>query len=210
MTDQTLTIDVTDNITGGTAIDAAIKEVPAAYAKAHSLVQDIAFAIVSHASLHGDCTRALHLVRAVPIQQARSLIAYFMAVSPIGVLLSEGAKDDKCRFLKPESKSYNPFDLDKARALQWWTLDSARAEKEAIAVYAGGLFDDIVKQLQRAIDNEGKGKKYTDDAIQAALQLKSIVEAHRTKYLAGLAASDTSNDDTPAETEDPVGKEQAA
>jgi hypothetical protein len=205
-------IDVNDKIKGGAAIDVAIKKVAGAYAKAHDLVQEIAVAIVSHASMHKDCTRALTLVRAVPVQQARSLITYFMTVSPIGVLLSENAKDDKVRFLEKESARYNDFDLDKAKELKWWTLDTIQAEREATQVFAGGLFDDIVRQLERAIKNENKVRHYTEDAVQAAMQLKGVVEGYRAKFLAAKGASDKANDEpeTKPEAGEPEAKKAKA
>lgn len=181
-------------VESGKQIDELIKQVPGAYAKAHDIVQEAAVAIVRHAYNFGDCSRALILVRTIPIQQARSLITYFMTVSPIGVRLSENAKDDKVRFISKDSKSYKDFDIEKAKSLKWWTLDTIAAERNAIDVFAGGLYDDVIRMLERTIKNDGTARHYTDDAVSAAKHLKSLIEADRPKFLAAMGASSKANE----------------
>lgn len=179
-------------VNGLKAIDALIAKVPGAYAKAHDAVQQAAVAIVEHAMNYGDCSRALTLVRTIPVNQARSLIIYFMTVSPIGVLLSKNKKDDKVRLLPDTSKAYNPFDMDKAKALSWWTMDADKAEKEAIEVFSGGVFDAVIGLLDRIVKNESKGKTYTADAIATAEQLKVATMKARAATLSAKApANDT-------------------
>lgn len=170
-------------------ITAMIAKVPAAYKTAHDTVQEAAVAIVAHAQSYGDCSLALTLVRTIPINQARSLIQYFMAVSPIGVLLSKNKANDKVRLLKEESPAYNKFDMDKAKALSWWTMDAAQAEKEAIEVTAGGVFDQVIKSLSTIIKNDSNAKSYTDDAIEAAKLIKDAVAKVRASQLAAKGAS---------------------
>lgn len=186
---------MTKNATPGTAglkaIDALIAKVPDAYAKAHDAVQAAAVAIVEHAMNYGDCSRALTLTRTIPVNQARSLIIYFMTVSPIGVLLSKSKKDDKVRLLQDTSKAYNPFDMDKAKALAWWTMDADKAEKEAIDIFAGGVFDSVIGLLTKIIENKGGStKNYTAEAIETAQQLKSATIKARASTLAAKAAND--------------------
>lgn len=180
-------------VAGLKAIDALIAKVPGAYAKAHDAVQQAAVAIVEHAMNYGDCSRALTLVRTIPVNQARSLIIYFMTVSPIGVLLSKNKKDDKVRLLQETSKAYNPFDMDKAKALSWWTMDADKAEKEAIEVFSGGVFDAVIGLLDRIVKNESKGKTYTADAIATAEQLKVATIKARAATLGAKAANDEKN-----------------
>ena len=199
----------TPGVAGLKAIDALIAKVPSAYAKAHDAVQLAAIAIVQHASEYGDCSRALTLTRTVPINQARSLIIYFMTVSPIGVLLSKNKKDDKVRLLQDTSKAYNPFDMDKAKALSWWTMDADKAEKEAIQIFAGGVFDGVIGLLTKMIENKGGAtKEYTPEAIAAATALKTDVIKLRASSLAAKAASEVpANEDNKEEAPSlPVGK----
>lgn len=189
-------------VAGLKAIDALIAKVPGAYAKAHDAVQQAAVAIVEHAMNYGDCSRALTLVRTIPVNQARSLIIYFMTVSPIGVLLSKNKKDDKVRLLQETSKAYNPFDMDKAKALSWWTMDADKAEKEAIEVFSGGVFDAVIGLLDRIVKNESKSKVYTADAIATAEQLKAATIKARAATLAAQAAN--ANTTSKSEEETPV------
>lgn len=196
----------TPGVAGLKAIDALIAKVPGAYAKAHDAVQAAAIAIVEHAMNYGDCSRALTLVRTIPVNQARSLIIYFMTVSPIGVLLSKSKKDDKVRLLQDTSKAYNPFDMDKAKALSWWTMDADKAEKEAIQIFAGGVFDGVIGLLTKMIENKGGStKEYTPEAIAAATALKADVIKLRASSLAAKAASETpANDADNKEGEAPA------
>lgn len=203
-----MTKNANPGVAGLKAIDALIAKVPGAYAKAHDAVQQAAVAIVEHAMNYGDCSRALTLVRTIPVNQARSLIIYFMTVSPIGVLLSKNKKDDKVRLLQETSKAYNPFDMDKAKALSWWTMDAEKAEKEAIEVFSGGVFDAVIGLLTKITKNESKGKVYTADAIATAEQLKVATMKARAATLASQAAN--ANTTTESESEEtpvlPVGK----
>lgn len=194
-------------LNGLKAIDALIAKVPGAYAKAHETVQAAAIAIVEHAMNYGDCSRALTLVRTIPVNQARSLIIYFMTVSPIGVLLSKNKKDDKVRLLPDTSKAYNPFDMDKAKALSWWTMDAEKAEKEAIEIFSGGVFDAVIGLLTKITKNESKGKVYTADAIATAEQLKVATMKARAATLASQAANANTTSESEEETPVlPVGK----
>lgn len=199
-------------VAGLKAIDALIAKVPGAYAKAHDAVQSAAVAIVEHAMNYGDCSRALTLVRTIPVNQARSLIIYFMTVSPIGVLLSKSKKDDKVRLLQDTSKAYNPFDMDKAKALSWWTMDAEKAEKEAVDIFSGGVFDGVIGLLTKMIENKGGAtKNYTAEAIEAATQLKADVIRLRASALAAKDASEAPANDAGNKTDEgasnlPVGK----
>lgn len=203
-----MTKNATPGVAGLKAIDALIANVPGAYAKAHDAVQQAAVAIVEHAMNYGDCSRALTLVRTIPVNQARSLIIYFMAVSPIGVLLSKNKKDDKVRLLQDTSKTYNPFDMDKAKALSWWTMDADKAEKEAIDIFAGGVFDSVIGLLTKIIENKGGStKNYTAEAIETAQQLKVATMKARAATLASQAANANTTSESEEETPVlPVGK----
>ncbi len=203
-----MTKNTTPGVAGLKAIDALIAKVPGAYAKAHDAVQQAAVAIVEHAMNYGDCSRALTLVRTIPVNQARSLIIYFMTVSPIGVLLSKNKKDDKVRLLQDTSKAYNPFDMDKAKALSWWTMDAEKAEKEAIDIFSGGVFDSVIGLLTKIIENKGGAtKNYTAEAIETAQQLKVATMKARAATLASQAANANTTSESEEETPVlPVGK----
>jgi hypothetical protein len=106
-------------------IDRNIKAVKTNGAKWNLLVHTTAVAILEHALAHGDCTRALALVEAMPLSTKRaSLIEWFAEYSPIGM----NVKERKVRFHKPEAKLYNPFNIDKARDNPWFERDSAKKE----------------------------------------------------------------------------------
>lgn len=186
-------------------IDALIAKVKPAYKTAMDTVQEAAIAIVEHAMTYDDCSRALTLCRAVPLNQARSLIQYFMAVSPIGVLFGKDKKDDKVRLLPTTSKAYNAFDMEKARALSWWTMDEAQSAKEIQQIYAGGVFDQVLAMLTKAAEGKGTStKEYTEDAMIAAQALKEHVTKFRASHVAAALANANSNDNTGEGEEEAV------
>lgn len=174
------------------AIDALIKKVQPSYQKSHDLVQQTAVAIVEHAQAYGDCTRALHLVKAVPVQQRRSLIMFFMHVSPIGVLLAKAEKDCKARFIKEDSKAYNPFNIELAKATPWHLMDEAQAAAEAISIGSGEVWDQLLKLAEKLKNAKDTDKKvYTLGAEQAAtLAIEALAKA-RSAFLAAKDATPT-------------------
>lgn len=94
----------------------------------NELIQKVAVAIVLHASVHGDCTRALKLVQAMPKSFRRNLlITWFATYSPIGMNLSTG----KCGLHRETSKLYRPFDVDGAKITPWYNQPQA-AEEDAL------------------------------------------------------------------------------
>ena len=173
-------------------IDAAIRGIHKRYENARDAVQTVAVAIVEHAAGkgNGDCSRAANLCRALPNHLRRSLVVWFQQVSPINVTMGKTAKDDTSRLRKDDSKLYNPFNIDKARALNWYDNpnDDNPADEPNI-IYGGGVFEDIIKQLDRMLDNKGKKNQYSEDAQFVALSLKRAVRKAQTAYLAAKDAS---------------------
>lgn len=106
-------------------IDRNIKLVKTNGAKWNLLVHTTAVAILEHALAHGDCTRALALVEAMPASTKRgALIDWFADYSPIGM----NVKERKCAFHKKESKRYKEFDIPTATANPWFERDSVKKE----------------------------------------------------------------------------------
>lgn len=171
------------------SIRARIKKVGALFDKPKALVQEIAVDIVRHAKEHNDCSEALNLVLAVPTQMRRSLILWFMAVSPIGVLIRETG-DNKVRFLKEDSPAYNKFDLDKAKAMNWWDTDAEQTQREIQQIYAGGVFEEIEKVLTRVIEGRSQAKQYTDEAKEAATMLMDTLSKFRATFKSKAPVND--------------------
>jgi hypothetical protein len=172
------------------SIIARIGLVPKKYAITHAFVQALAVDIVQHAQDYGNCGPALTLARAIPINQARSLILWFMEVSPIGILLSNSKKTkDKVRFIKEGSPARNEFNMDKAKTLDWFSMDKEAAEKEAASVGSGELLLAIQKMLKVAITNTGKAKTYSQEAVEMATQLQSVLNDFRVNQLQAKRAA---------------------
>ena len=177
----------------GKKIDAIIKTVQKDYETAKERVQTAAIMIVEHAMAYGDCDRAKKLVRAVPARERNSLIGYFQIVSPIGVKMGKTVNDDACKLVKVESKGYNPFSIDKAKALKWYD-DPAGANPEPKPLNTYNDFFSIVDGiLAKAIKDADKDDKYSPDdrdrVKNGASSIRVLVNKFRATELAAQQAS---------------------
>lgn len=108
-------------------IDTGIRGIKTSRANYVKNTQILALAIMRHAKEHGDCSRALYLVRAVGKKEQSQLIKWFMAFSPVKVTLGKTPKDDKYRFSEKDAKTYNDFNLEGAEAVHWLEYDKPKA-----------------------------------------------------------------------------------
>lgn len=158
-------------------IDAAIKGIAARYSSTRKKVQEVAVAIIAHAEGEGrgDCTRAVRLVRAVAGTSERNkLIGWFALYSPIGITLGKTAKDDKCRLKKPDSKGYNNYNLDGARANMWYD-DPAKTDN----VKPLSTLDEFSADIFKIIENRIKSidDKVAPEDRPSALRLLNALRA---------------------------------
>lgn len=182
--------------TGLKKIDGMIKGVVKGYSSAQNLVQETAVLIVMHAKDYGDCSRAKALARAVPARERNSLIGWFSKYSPIGIKMGNVAKDDQVRFIKPESKNYNDFDIDGAKANMWYD-DPAGANPEPKPLNTLENFWEIMlKMADREIKNAektGDDAKYDEADREKVLQMGKEVKRLLSRYQATTIANDLMN-----------------
>jgi len=155
------------------AIDRNIKLVKTNGVKWNMLVHVTAVAILEHALAHGDCTRALALVEAMPKSSKRgSLIEWFSEYSPIGM----NVKERKVRFHKPEAKAFRPFAIDKAKDNPWYDRDSAQKEDlpDTTLEQAHKYIFQLAAKLQKRLD-EGEVAANDTAAIEGVIvDLKAL------------------------------------
>ncbi|QDP61003.1 MAG: hypothetical protein Tp178MES00d2C33159091_54 [Prokaryotic dsDNA virus sp.] len=134
-------------------------------------IQECAVGIVEHANEHGDCSAAHRLCRAMEPKLRSQVVKWFTEISPINVKMGKTAADDKANLRKPEQNGYNAFNIDRARVLKWYELETPES---APKVYDLTSFrEDVQKVLGRyAKMLEGDNAKITGaaaDAIRADL-----------------------------------------
>lgn len=144
-------------------------------------VQTAAVAIIEHANSFGDCSKAKVLARAVPARERNMLIGYFALYSPIGVQIGKTVADDKCRFIRAESKRYNDFNIDGAKANNWFD-DPAKAQPEPKPLNTlGSFYDSLDNMLKRWIAMaEAEPEKSKIEADEKAAVLKNAKEIRKT------------------------------
>jgi hypothetical protein len=112
--------------TSSQQINKLIKSVKTYGDKYNQCVQAAIVAIIRHANDYGDCTGAARLVDAMPRSNRRQLVVdHFAQYSPINVLKDDKTKLFKATLRKPESKNYNPFDIEGVKANNWWERSGA-------------------------------------------------------------------------------------
>lgn len=171
-------------------LDKLINDAIKTYGSARERVQAAAVAIIEHASVYGDCRRARVLSRGVPARERNSLIGYFALYSPIGVKMGKTAAEDKSRFINPESKLYNDFNLDGAKANNWFD-DPAQTNPEPKPLDTLGVFyDELDKLLKRMIARaqaeEDKNRIAPSDRVPVlaqATELRTIINTYRANHI---------------------------
>ncbi len=147
-------------------IDSNIKLICTNAAKLNGRIHETAVMIASHANEHGDCTRALALVKAMPASMRRTmLVLWFNTFTPIRVSVS----NDKVGILKADSPKYVAYDLEGAAAKPFYELAAEKAEETDTTL------DDVNEAVARLIKrittrvDEDKVAANDKDAIVARI-----------------------------------------
>ena len=158
-----------------------LKKLPTLITNTNQFIQETAILIVMHAKEHGDCRSAYDLVKALPKSYRRNyLIDWFSRVSPIKVDMSEKATKP-ARLRKPESKEYNPFNLDYAKDRKWWDGPDPTAKEEK----TGFDFEEYRNKVASYVDMKIKG---LESLKETAPDMYSEMKARWTNALAAFQA----------------------
>lgn len=160
-------------------IDRRINGIRTSVANVNRNVQEVGVLIMQHANGdgRGDCTRAARLVRVLPPKLRPQLCKWFEAFSPINVKVGKGVTDDKASYHKPDSKAYNPFNIDGAIANPWYEFGNEPKVAEALTrkVWMDKLLDRLDNEM-KAI-TEGKAKFVEADRMMIAADIGAIRKA---------------------------------
>lgn len=182
-----------------------IRNIRKSYETARERVQQAGIAIMEHAHAHGDCDLAKNLVWAMPPHLRAGVIGWFLAYSPIGVLEGTSEAKAKVRFLKPENKQYNDFNIEGAKANPWYEWMDQNIAREVSLLKAADFFANLERMLNKSIKEAKEGKKdgtdvfeagETADVINGSEAILTAVRAIRQTQLASKAPTvtvDTSN-----------------
>jgi len=137
-------------------IDKNIRTIVTNANKLNVLIHDTAMLIANHAKEHGDCTRALSLVKAMPASMRRTmLVLWFDTFTPIRVVLA----NDRVGIAKEGTKLFKPWDLELGNETPFYTLAEQNPESKImdfdklVAMVAG-----LAKQIEKRIE-DGKVKE---------------------------------------------------
>jgi len=162
-----------DEATSGRNIDANIALVRTNATALNELIQTTALDILKHAQTHKDCSRAQHLLNAMPRSFRRSiLIEWFATFSPIVVKDSD---DWNSKMHKPDSKLYRPFDLEGAAAKPWYEMAEDKPEK----TYDFAALVKMVERLGSVINKKIEDGKVPEADVESAKAIVAKVTALR-------------------------------
>lgn len=152
------------------SMDKAINWVRGNGVRFDAVVTTLAVAIMQHAKDHGDCSRALRLVEAMPASARRAaLIQWFGKYSPIAVTYAKEADKRRVGLRKPGTQGYNAFNIDAAREHPYYEKQVANEEA---ALFGLEDFNEKILRLADFADKrlkEGKVKAADATALRAKL-----------------------------------------
>lgn len=125
-------------------------------------IHGTAVMILEHAKEHGDCTRALALVKAMPASMRRTmLVLWFNTFSPIRVV----EKNDKVGMLKADAKGFTDWDVEGAKAKPFYELAKNKPEADDLTTEGvNKAIASLIARLTKRID-EGKVAANDKDAV---------------------------------------------
>jgi hypothetical protein len=135
-----------------------------------------ALMIMEHSFNHGDCSRALTLVQAMPKGMRRSLVVkWFGRFSPIAVnIVDRSPNDSSVRLRKHDSKKYVPYNLAGAKAVPWYTLEPEIMPDNA---WDETVVNAKVISLATALENRLNDGKIADEAVERTRALVEMLKA---------------------------------
>jgi hypothetical protein len=159
-------------------IDKNIRTITTNANKLNILIHETAMLVANHAKEHGDCTRALTLVKAMPASMRRTmLVMWFDTFTPIRVVLV----NDKVGIAKENTKLFKPWDLELGNETPFYTLAEQNPEgKEMDFDKIVALIAGLAKRIEKQADD---GKVKEDDIASAkaiAAQLSAMKFARVT------------------------------
>lgn len=161
-------------------IDIRIASIATNAAKLNDQIHGTAVMIVEHAQKHGDCTRALALVKAMPASMRRTmLILWFETFSPIRVRLA----NDKVGMLKPEAKGFTDWDIEGGKAKPFYELAEENPEKSYDFDALVKMVESLGKQIAKKVE---QGKVPAND-VEGALSIARTVQGLRFERPAAAA-----------------------
>ena len=167
------------NNTSLTVIRKRIRLLTTNVAKINDYVQETAILIVLHAQEHGDCNEALNLVKALPQKSSRrgELIKWFAEVSPIGMDIEKG----KVGLKSPSSKTFQPFNINKARAIKWFDRPNAVTNADPVTFESieKNVIDFFARLNKRIEANFEEG---TDIRLELKNKVRKAAEAFKTVH----------------------------
>jgi hypothetical protein len=152
----------------------------------NELVQSTIVGVMRHAKDHGDCTRALTLVLAIPenFKMRAKVIEHFRAYSPIGMNAKEGKvhirKDQNAPKWNIEGAEANPFYIvqeNEREALPDTTFDNFVSMIEA-----------VLDKVSRKVEKNKVAANDADAIKQRVREVRQLMNVAPAKLVAVKAA----------------------
>ena len=156
-------------------IDSNIRLITTNAAKLNDRIHDTAVMIAEHAKEHGDCTRALALVKAMPASMRKTmLVLWFATFTPIRVV----EKNDKVGMLKADAKGFTPWDIEAGKAKPFHELAKDKPEADDLtADSVNNAIEALVKRLTKRVDDGKVAANDKDAVLKRIADLKVLAAA---------------------------------
>lgn len=165
-------------VTNGKRLNTAIKAYAKKAATLDTALHTLAVDCLKHAEAYGDARPLDSLCRHMgKSQRVKGLMVWAETFSP--VRWNGDKKVGLAKATKPngdENKSYCPFDVPKAEATPFWTMEAA-SERTAKPLTFEALVN-MVKRLETRVEKEAsEGKTTPEDAAKITAVLKKFEKA---------------------------------
>lgn len=152
-------------------IDKNIQTIVTNANKLNTLIHETAMLIVRHAQEHGDCTRALSLVKAMPASMRRTmLVLWFNTFTPIRVVEA----NDKVGILPKTSKNYVDWDVKGADATPFYELAERNPEKSYDFEALVKMVASLAKRIEKKVEEGSVEEADRDSALALSEQLAHL------------------------------------
>src|ERR1043165_3049061 len=190
MVDNRKTVNLVDT-SSLKAIDRNIRNIAVKGAALNELIQQTAVDIIRHAQAHGDCSRALKLVQAMPVSFRRTkVVKFFAEYSPIQMDVKKG----KVGLRKDTSPHFVPFNVDGAIANPWFE-DKPGEEEKIPSTFTVASIQNMIYAVANKMAKDAKLNSDSETTLRLAEDM-----AKRLRLVASnvkdVEAAETNNDNT--------------
>jgi hypothetical protein len=156
-------------------IQKKIRWIGSTTAKVNGVIHETALLICAHTIEYNDCSTAKDLINAMPASMRRTMLKlWFETFTPIRFQMKDGLAI-KVGMLKPDAKTYTPWDVVNGEAKPFYELAEENPEKGNLTFdKLLALIQAQVKRAEKSVEEGKVEEKDRDSILLVAHTLKGL------------------------------------